>query len=221
MRLIELHIAATTADVIANIIFGVFPHDFRRSANPCCICDALLPHQKGFLSIPFFWVSSHKIDRSLSHGKKNPADDVASESSTTDEGKATQIHACSRKVHPPRKVQPTCAPLAVKVCLSTSSLNYFAIYFNKFHILWHYIPFPGPKINNAHNAATHDLYLPTTHTHMRSIWHTKKKEEKTWSQFKTENCPKQRPIFLFRDFSLRPNSPLFWAFGVGRRRNGK
>jgi len=47
---------------------------------------------------------------------------------------------------------------------------------------------------------------------MRSIWHIKKK---IWSQFKTENCPKQRPIFLFRDFSYRPNSPLFWDFVQG------
>lgn len=139
--------------------------------TPCC-------HIKK-VSLAFHFSGSVAIKLTdVFHTAKNPADDVASESSTTDEGKATQIHACSRKVHPPRKVQPTCAALAVKVCLSTSSLNYFAIYFNKFHILWHYIPFPGPKINNAHNAATHDLYLPTTHTHMRSIWHTKKKRGK-------------------------------------------
>lgn len=139
--------------------------------TPCC-------HIKK-VSLAFHFSGSVAIKLTdVFHTAKNPADDVASESSTTDEGKATQIHACSRKVHSPRKVQPTCAALAVKVCLSTSSLNYFAIYFNKFHILWHYIPFPGPKINNAHNAATHDLYLPTTHTHTCVPFGTQKKKRK-------------------------------------------
>lgn len=128
--------------------------------------------------------------------------------------------AVEKSTHP-EKSNPLAQPLPSKFAfqhLHWIILQSILINFISSGIISHFL---GQKsITHITQQLTTCICPPHTHTCV-PFGTQKKKEEKTWSQFKTENCPKQRPIFLFRDFSLRPNSPLFWAFGVGRRRNGK
>lgn len=181
--------------------FSAFP--VQVLANPFWVC-VRHPRIKGFFNNSFFWVSSHKIDRRLSHDKKS-CRRRAPNSVPATSGKVqqpavkdsnTHTHSDAGRNHP----RATPRLFALSTRLSTSSLNYFAIYFNKFHIRWHYFPFPGPKINNALNSATicfcshtHAFNLAHScaflHTHTSSHRHPRREEKKTWSQFKTENCP--------------------------------